>query len=86
MFSVSLTFATGSADGEEVCGSVLAYSDNLVEFDEFFAVKLALVTPKGSFLSLGNTEAAINLIDSDCKCSMCQCVYAAFPSLHSCNI
>lgn len=64
MLSASLTFTPGSAEGEEVCASVTAYSDNLVEFEEVFVVKLT--SPEGSFFSLGNTEAAISLIDSDC--------------------
>lgn len=74
MFTVSLTFATGSADGEEACAPVTAYSDNLVEFEEIFTIKLALLTPNGSFLDLGNAEAAINLIDSDCKWLDTPCV------------
>lgn len=66
LLSMPLTFASGSSDGEGVCASVIAYSDNLVESEEFFVVRLILITPGESFFSLENTETAINLIDSDC--------------------
>ena len=66
MLSASLTFAPGSIDGEEMCASIITYSDSLVEFEEVFVVKLVAVSPEESFFSLGNTEASVNLVDSDC--------------------
>ena len=63
--SVTLTFATGSADGAEMCASVAVVIDNLVESDEDFTIELSLVTLAGTSLRLGNTEAAVTIVDSD---------------------
>ena len=60
-----LTFAPGSTEGVELCASLTAYSDNLVESEEIFIVMLLLVSSKESFFGLGNTEAAVYIIDSD---------------------
>ena len=60
-----LTFAPGSTEGVELCASLTAYSDNLVESEEMFSVRLLLPFSKESFFGLGNTEAAIYVIDSD---------------------
>lgn len=61
---VTITFPSGSADGDEMCASVTVNSDNLVEFKENFTVNLALVTSDAS-LSLGSNTSTITLIDSD---------------------
>jgi hypothetical protein len=67
--SVPLTFASGSTGGAELCSSVTPYSDNVVESEETFLVRLIHTSPKGSFFSLGNSEITMYLIDSDCKYS-----------------
>ena len=52
-----------------MCVSVAVYADDLIESEEDFLVRLALVSPsEGSFLSLGNNETVVELLDSDCKC------------------
>lgn len=63
--SVFLTFAPGSTDGAEMCESVVANSDRLVESEENFKVQLALGTLGGSNLRLGNSLTAITLTDSN---------------------
>lgn len=63
-FSLPVTFPLGSADGAEMCASVAVNSDNLVEFEENFTVKLALVTA-GASLGLGSNTSTITLTDSD---------------------
>lgn len=66
LHSVPLTFASGSAEGAELCASLTAYSDQIVESEEIFVIRLILVSSKESFFSLGNAEAAMYIIDSDC--------------------
>lgn len=72
--SVPLIFTPGSADGAEMCVSVTASFDDLVEAEEHFAVTLALVTPAGTGLSLGNTKTVVTITNSD---GMCMCDLAS---------
>lgn len=64
--SMPLTFTPGSVEGAEFCVSPTVYSDNLVEPEEVFVIILNLVSSKESFFSLGNVEAAVYIIDSNC--------------------
>ena len=66
-FSVPLTFALGSGNGTQMCTSVSANADNLVEPDETLTVELALQTPVGSSFQLVNTETVVTLRDADCE-------------------
>jgi hypothetical protein len=59
-----VTFPAGSADGTRMCTSVTVNSDYLVEAEEYFTVRLALVSSGTSFI-LGNATSTITLIDSD---------------------
>lgn len=63
--SMAQTFASGSANGAEMCASVSLMSDNLVESDENFTVELSLLTLAGTSLRLGNTETSVTIIDTD---------------------
>lgn len=60
-----LTFAPGSTDGAEVCASVVANSDDLVEFEEDFIIQLTMETLGGSNLRIGNSVTAITLTDDN---------------------
>lgn len=62
--SMLLTFGPDSADGAEMCASVTANSDNLVELEEDFTVILSLVT-LGASLSVGNAATIVAVADSD---------------------
>lgn len=53
-----------------MCTSVTANTDDLVEPEEYFMIELALVTPAGSSLRLGNTESAVTITDSDGNCEI----------------
>ena len=64
ILSVQLIFPSGSEDGAEMCTSVSANSDNLVEFEEDFTILLSLVT-FGASLNLGNSSSAVTLTDND---------------------
>lgn len=59
-----LTFELGSGSGTEMCASLTANSDNLVEFEEDFTLTLNQET-SGASLSLGNAATAITITDSD---------------------
>ena len=65
--SVPLTFEPGSASGFEVCASITADSDDLVESDEYFSIALEMVTADGTSFHLGNTETVVTITDSDGK-------------------
>jgi hypothetical protein len=62
--TMPLTFAPGSSDGAEVCTSVTASDDNLVECDEELTIMLSLVTT-GARLSLGNNATSVTVSDND---------------------
>lgn len=72
--SVPLTFLPGSVDGTEVCTSLTALADQLVECEEDFFVSLALVT-QGSSISLGNTATNVTLTDGDGMCMQHMCMH-----------
>ena len=63
--SMTLTFASGSAGGSEMCASITVVSDYIVESDENFTVELSLLTLAGTSLRLGNTETTVTIVDSD---------------------
>lgn len=82
-----LTFAPGSSDGAEMCASVIANSDDLVESEEYFVVQLALVTPAGNNLRLGNSETTITLTDSDGTYSYTLCLVHVLINIpYSCTV
>jgi hypothetical protein len=60
---VPLIFPSGSTDGAEVCTPVAANHDDFVEFEENFAIQLALETPGGNILRLGNSVTTVFLTD-----------------------
>ena len=59
-----LTFGLGSTDGADMCTSLTANADYLVEYEEDFALMLNLETA-GASLSLGNGVTTITIIDGD---------------------
>ena len=69
----TLTFEPGSGSGAQTCVSVMTHVDNLVEAEENFVTRLALVTQEGSNFGLGNTDTTISLIDANGKktCTCC---------------
>ena len=64
--SMPLTFSFGSADGSLVCANITVLSDNMVESEEDFTVRLSLLTI-GKNLFIGNNATAVTLTDSDSK-------------------
>lgn len=63
--SVPLTFLPGSNDSAEMCTSVMALYDDLVEFEEYFTVTLTLGRTSVTGLKLGNSETVVAVINSD---------------------
>jgi hypothetical protein len=59
-----LTFGVGSADGTNVCASLMVNSDDLVEFEEYFTLVLSLETP-GANINLENSITTVTITDSD---------------------
>jgi phosphate/sulfate permease len=67
LWSVSLTFAHGSADGAKVCASITTHYDDVVEPEEYFTVTLSLATTSATGLKLGNAKTVVTVTDSDGK-------------------
>ena len=61
---IPLTFGPGSADSAEVCTTLSAVDDNIVEGDEGFTVLLALTTP-GPSLTILNNVTPVVIRDND---------------------
>ena len=64
LLTIPLTFAPGSADSAEVCTTLSATVDNIVEEDESFTVTLTLATP-GPSLSIENNITTVAILDGD---------------------
>lgn len=89
--NTTLTFAPGSGDGEELCTSVSATSDDLVESEEYFIINLALVTQAGTSFSLGNMETAVVITDNEGLLTPCMQDFMSLNCLsflfnHSCMV
>lgn len=61
---VPLTFVPGSGENTEVCTTLSAIPDDVVEGDEEFTVILSLTTT-GPSLSIGNNVTTVTIVDSD---------------------
>lgn len=63
-FMMTLTFPSGSSDGNMACANITVLSDNMVEFEESLSVELNLENEMDS-LSIGNRSTTVKLLDSD---------------------
>lgn len=67
LFTLSLTFVTGSGNGAQLCAPWTARTDDLVEGDEDFNLILALVS---SSFNLGNAATNVVIL----VCFSCQII------------
>lgn len=62
--SLSVTFIRGSGSGALMCPSLTVLADDMIEGEENFTVRLALVS-SGASLRIGNSTLLVTLTDDD---------------------